>query len=89
MKTSTSQNKHGIQSSACMQLNESNFTDDIVFLSHTHKQMKVKTTTVMEASASVRLNIHKGKSNILKYNSKNTNPITLDGETLEQVKTYM
>ncbi|VDO58604.1 unnamed protein product [Schistosoma margrebowiei] len=89
MKTSTSQNKHGIQSSACMQLDESDFTDDIVLLSHTHKQMKVKTTTVMEASASLGLNILKGKSNILKYNLKNTNPITLDGKTLEQVETYM
>ena len=46
------------------------------------------TNSVTEASASVGLNIHKGKSKILKYNTENTNPITLDGKALEQVETF-
>ncbi|VDP20006.1 unnamed protein product [Schistosoma margrebowiei] len=48
-----------------------------------------KTTSVAEASVSMDLNMHKGKSNILKYNMKNTNAITLVGETLEEVETFM
>ncbi|VDO77228.1 unnamed protein product [Schistosoma margrebowiei] len=55
---------------------------------YTHQQMQVKTSSVEAASASVGLNIHKGKSNILKYNTENTNPITLHGETLENVKSF-
>ncbi|VDO87487.1 unnamed protein product, partial [Schistosoma curassoni] len=39
------------------------------------------------ASAAVGLNIHKGKSKILRYNTACTNAITIDGEALEDVKT--
>ncbi|VDO95426.1 unnamed protein product [Schistosoma margrebowiei] len=50
--------------------------------------MQVKTTSVAEASASVDLNIHKGKSNILKYNTENISPVTLDGETREEMESF-
>ncbi|CAH8668379.1 unnamed protein product [Schistosoma curassoni] len=49
----------------------------------------MKTTSVVAASsASVGLNIHKEKNNILKYNPENTNPITLDGETLDDMESF-
>ncbi|VDP57341.1 unnamed protein product [Schistosoma margrebowiei] len=38
------------------------------------------------APAAVGLNIHKGKSRILRYNTACTNPTTIDGEDLEDVK---
>ncbi|VDP52450.1 unnamed protein product [Schistosoma mattheei] len=44
-----------------------------------------KTTSVAAASASVGL---KGKSKILQYNTAWTNAVTLDGEDLEDVKTF-
>ncbi|VDP45110.1 unnamed protein product [Schistosoma margrebowiei] len=40
------------------------------------------------SAAAVDLNIHKGKSKILQYNTACTNPITIDGEDLEDVKTF-
>ncbi|VDO53487.1 unnamed protein product [Schistosoma margrebowiei] len=40
------------------------------------------------ASAAVGLNIHKGKSKILRYNTSCIDPITIDGEDLEDVKTF-
>ncbi|VDP51353.1 unnamed protein product [Schistosoma curassoni] len=86
MKISTSDRKHGIQWTGWMQLDDLDFADDLALLSHTHEQMQMKTTSVAAASASVILNIHKGKAKALKYNTENTNPITLDGETLEDVK---
>ncbi|VDP42272.1 unnamed protein product [Schistosoma curassoni] len=49
--------------------------------------MQEKTTSVAAASAAVGLNIHKGKSKILRYNTACTNPITID-EDLEDVKTF-
>ncbi|VDP33355.1 unnamed protein product [Schistosoma margrebowiei] len=64
------------------------FADDLALLSHTHDQMKMKTTGVAAASASLGLNIHKRKSKILKYNTENTNPITLDEEAVEDVKSF-
>ncbi|VDP18666.1 unnamed protein product [Schistosoma margrebowiei] len=51
--------------------------------------MQMKTTGVEVVSASVDLNIHKGKGEILKYNTENTNQITLDGETLEDVESFI
>ncbi|VDO76246.1 unnamed protein product [Schistosoma margrebowiei] len=50
--------------------------------------MQMKTTSVEAPSTSVDLYIHKRKSNILKCNTENTNPIALDGETLEDVKYF-
>ncbi|VDO59499.1 unnamed protein product [Schistosoma margrebowiei] len=84
MKTSTSEGKHGIQWTAQNQLDDLDFIEDLDLLSHTHEQMQMKTTRVAAAavSASVGLNIHKGKTKVLKHNTENTNPITFDGKTL-------
>ncbi|CAH8568851.1 unnamed protein product [Schistosoma intercalatum] len=87
MKTSTSKGKHGIQWTSRMQLDDLDFADDLALLSQTQQQMQ-KTNSVAAASAAVGLNIHKGKSKILRYNTACTNPITIDGEDLEDVKTF-
>ncbi|VDP53141.1 unnamed protein product [Schistosoma margrebowiei] len=50
--------------------------------------MQEKTTNIAEDSAAVGLNIHKGKSKILRYYTACTNSITLDGGDLEDVKTF-
>ncbi|VDO59346.1 unnamed protein product [Schistosoma margrebowiei] len=70
------------------QLDDLDFADDLALLSHTHEQMQIKTANVAAVSASVGLNIHKGKTKVLKYNTENNNPITLDGETLEDVGSF-
>ncbi|VDO89560.1 unnamed protein product [Schistosoma margrebowiei] len=49
--------------------------------------MQEKTNSVAAASAAVSVNIHKQKSRILRYNTECTNPITIDREDLEDVKT--
>ncbi|VDP59234.1 unnamed protein product [Schistosoma curassoni] len=71
-----------------MQLNDLDFADDLARLSHTQQQMQEKTTSVATTSVAVGLNIHKGKSRIRQYNTARTNPITLDGEDLEDVITF-
>ncbi|VDO62104.1 unnamed protein product [Schistosoma margrebowiei] len=50
--------------------------------------MQEKTTSVAAVSEAVSLSIHKGKSKILQYNTACTNPIKIDGEDLEDVKTF-
>ncbi|VDP44917.1 unnamed protein product [Schistosoma margrebowiei] len=82
MKTSTSEVKHGIQWTSRMQL------DDLALLSQTQQQMQEKTNRVAAASVAVGLNIHKGKSKVLRYNTACTDPITIDRENLEDVKTF-
>ncbi|VDO68092.1 unnamed protein product [Schistosoma margrebowiei] len=85
MKTSTSEGKHGIQWTARDQLDDLDFVDDVALLSRTHEQMQMKTASVAAVSESVGPSIHKGKTQVLKFKAENYNPITLDGETLENV----
>ncbi|VDP41182.1 unnamed protein product [Schistosoma curassoni] len=84
MNTSTSEGKHGIQWTSRMQLDDLDFADDLALLSHTQQQMQEKKTS----GAAVALNIHKGKSKILRYNTACTNPITIDGDDLGDAKTF-
>ncbi|VDO75656.1 unnamed protein product [Schistosoma margrebowiei] len=88
MKTSTSEGNHGIQWTSRMQLDDLDFADDLVPLSQAQQQMQEKTNSVAAASAAVGLNIHKGKSKVLRYNTACTDPITIDGEDLEDVKFF-
>ncbi|VDP27974.1 unnamed protein product [Schistosoma curassoni] len=57
-------------------------------INNAQQRMQEKTISVEPASAAVGLNIHKGKSNILQYNTTSNNTITLDGEALEDVKSF-
>ncbi|VDP47729.1 unnamed protein product [Schistosoma curassoni] len=66
-----------------MQLDDLDFTVDMALLSHTQKQMQ-KTAS----EATVGLNIHKRRSKTLRYNTACNNRTTLDGEDLEDVKTF-
>ncbi|VDO43637.1 unnamed protein product [Schistosoma margrebowiei] len=88
MKTSTSEGKYGIQWTARNQLDDLDFADDLALLSCTHEQMQMKTASVAAVSESVGLSIHKGKTKVLKFKAENNNPITLDGETLENVESF-
>ncbi|VDP33664.1 unnamed protein product [Schistosoma mattheei] len=88
-QTSTSEGKHGIQWTSRMQVDDLDFADDLALLSHTQQQMQEKTTSAAAAaSAAVGLNIHKGKSKILRYNTACINRITIDGEALEDIETF-
>ncbi|VDO62872.1 unnamed protein product [Schistosoma margrebowiei] len=71
-----------------MQLDDVNSADDLAVLSHNQKQMQEKTTSVAADSAIVGLNIHKGSSKILRYNTTRPNRLTPDGEALDDVKTF-
>ncbi|VDP40842.1 unnamed protein product [Schistosoma margrebowiei] len=88
MKMSTSKGEYGIQLISRMQRDDLDFADDLALLSRTQQQMQEKTNSVAAASATVGFNIHKGKSKILRYNTACINPITIDGEHLEDVKTF-
>lgn len=55
---------------------------------HTQEQMQMKIINVAAASASVVLNTHKGKNKIPKYNAENTNPVTLDEKSLNDVESF-
>ncbi|VDO68387.1 unnamed protein product [Schistosoma mattheei] len=88
MKTSTSEGKHGTQWTAQNQLDDLDFADHLALLSRTHELMQIKTASVAAVSASVDISIHRGKTEVLKFKAEDSNPITLDGETLEDVESF-
>ncbi|VDP87509.1 unnamed protein product [Schistosoma mattheei] len=46
------------------------------------------TASLAAVFASEGLSIHKRKTKVLKYNTENSNTITVDGETLEHVESF-
>ena len=50
--------------------------------------MQQKTSDVAENSAKLGLNIHKGKSKVLKVNTISTTPVVLEGSPLEEVESF-
>ncbi|VDP00952.1 unnamed protein product [Schistosoma curassoni] len=88
MKTSTYEGKHGIQRRVWVQLDDSDFANDLALLFYAHQQMLVKTPSVVAAAEAVGPNILKVETKILKYSTGNTNTIKLRGGTLEEVETF-
>ncbi|CAH8512409.1 unnamed protein product [Schistosoma mattheei] len=52
------------------------FTDDLPLLTHTYKQLQIKTTSVVAVSETLGINL------------ENTNPVAFYGEALEDVETF-
>ena len=70
------------------QLDDLDFADDLALLSHTQQQMQDKTNILAKTSASLGLNIHRGKTKLLKVNTGNTPAVTLNDEALEEVDNF-
>ena len=64
------------------------FADDLALLSHKHQQMQDKVKDLQETSSKVGLNIHKGKTKLLKVNNNSIRPVILEGEALEEVESF-
>jgi len=88
MREATRGRKNGIQWSISTQLDDLDFADDIALLAHNHRQMQEKTDIIEQTSRNIGLKINKGKSKILRVKSKNTDPITVRGEPLEDVNSF-
>ncbi|KAL6466641.1 hypothetical protein MHYP_G00244450 [Metynnis hypsauchen] len=88
MSASTDQKRSGIQWTPWKQLDDLDFADDLALLAHTQHQMQEKTDIVAENSARLGLNINRGKSKVLKTNASNETPITVQGEALEEVRSF-
>ncbi|VDP31050.1 unnamed protein product [Schistosoma margrebowiei] len=70
-----------------MWLDDIDFADHQVLLSHMPEQIRDKTTSEAVFSALIGFNIRKGNGLTLKHNMEDTNIATFNGETLEEVET--
>jgi glycosyltransferase A (GT-A) superfamily protein (DUF2064 family) len=69
MKSITRGKRNGIQWTLLNQLDDLDFADDLALLS----QMQEKTTLLCETSAQLGLNIHRGKTKILRTSTTTEN----------------
>ena len=67
------------------QLDDLDFADDLALLPHAQQQMQEKTNIVAGNSAHLGLNVHGGKSKIVKVNSTSTVSVTLGVDAIEEV----
>jgi len=59
--------------------------DDIALLSHSHQQMQDKSEPLEKTAAGLGLKINGTKTKVMRINTKNTDPITIGDQTLEDV----
>ena len=57
-------------------------------LSHTHRQMQDKTSTLERVASSIGLRINKQKTKVMRINANNIKTIVLQGCELEEVKEF-
>ena len=88
MKKTTKYRRNGIQWTPWSQLEDLDFADDLALLSHSHQQMQEKTELLNTVSTQLGLNINRSKTRIMKVNTKNDNPITMNGEPLEETDSF-
>ena len=71
------------------QVEDFDFADDIVLISTTQHQMQKKTDKLAEASQRIGLNISKTKTQVMRLNCKNTEPIKFqNGDTIKETKDF-
>ena len=89
MKTVTSNRNNGIQWTLLTQLDDLDFADDLALLSHNKKQMQNKTDLLKVVSEKTGLKINKGKTEEMKINTSVTTPITVVGEHVKEVESFV
>ncbi|XP_055997824.1 uncharacterized protein LOC130047237 [Ostrea edulis] len=79
MRTTTSDRNNGIQWTLLTQLDDLDFADDLVLLSHNHSQMQDKTSHLVTTSAGTGLKINLKKTELIKINTTVQLPVTVSG----------
>nr|KAG5690011.1 hypothetical protein BaRGS_007313 [Batillaria attramentaria] len=89
MKTTTTGRKNGIQWTLWTQLDDLDFADDLALLSHSHSQIKDKTTCLEATSAGTGLKINRRKTELMKINTTANTPVTVGGESIREVESFV
>ena len=88
MKQTTEGARNGIQWTLWSQLDDLDFADDLALLAHSQQQIQEKTSRLTTASRKIGLEIHPRKTQLMKMNTPNTDPVILSGERLEEVDSF-
>ena len=88
MRQATEGRQNGIQWSPFTQLDDLDFADDIALLAHRLDQSQNKLHEVATAAAQTGLQISIKKTKVLRANTQNKTPISLNGQDLGEVQSF-
>ena len=88
MRQTVQQQNTGIQWTLTEKLEDLDYADDIVTTSSSWNHAQQKVTRLSENGLRTGLKINKEKTKTIRINSRNNNPIVLDGEDVEDVDTF-
>lgn len=88
MRETTEGKRNGIQWTMWEQLDDLEFADDIVLLSHTQTQMQEKTDRLSQTAIKLGLTPNTTKTQVIKIHSKNRHPIYLNSTPLKEVEAF-
>ncbi|KAI8503757.1 hypothetical protein Bbelb_187280 [Branchiostoma belcheri] len=89
MKTTTTGRRNRIQWTLWSQLEDLDFADDLALLSHNHRQMQDKTTTLDTTSNSTGLRISKKKTDVMRINTTSNTPVTIGGVPVKEAESFV
>ncbi|XP_078679467.1 uncharacterized protein LOC144915099 [Branchiostoma floridae x Branchiostoma belcheri] len=89
MKTTTTERRNGIQWTLWSQLEDLDFADDLALLSHNHRQMQDKTTTLDTTSNSTGPRISKKKTEVMRINTTSNTPVTIGGVPVKEAESFV
>ena len=87
MRESTDGKRNGIQWTMWQQLDDLDFTDNIVLISST-QQMQEKTSLLAETSIKLGLRPNESKTKVMKINAKHKQTIKIKDTNLEEVEEF-
>ena len=70
-------------------MDDLDFADDLALLSHNHAQMQDKTTRLEQTSAGVGHKISKKKTELMKINTKATDPVKVNNDPIKEVDSFV
>ena len=88
MRSATDGQRSGIRWKFTSTLDDLDYADDIALLSSTHSQLQCKTARVHTLAKYVGLNINTRKTQVMKLNPKNSNPVLIGNEEIEEVENF-
>ena len=88
MRQSTAGKKTGIQWTFTEQLEDLDFADDISLLSHRQQDAQEKLCRVAEEAEKTGLRIHTGKTEVMRMNNRQQDPLQLYGENIKEVDKF-
>ena len=88
MRNVTDGRRQGLQWTLTSVLEDLDYADDLGLLSHRHQNIQQKTDLLNTTASTIGLRVNAKKTQVLRLNSNNSEPISIEGRPLENVEEF-